>query len=226
MLQLGELGAGERNPPLRRAEVHKHGVVFHAEYDAESVLVVGHLIVDGERLGRGRRSRGAERAVGQVALGCSAGCLHSYHHAPFRADTGYSRTDCFLGSGAARQATSATTRNGPAGAGPFRWGLGGSGVVAEGRPGLGPGGLQAGGDEYRYALLVVADAHAVPERGDPADVRELVAQERRVHVDRDGGGVRGGRWAPEPEVVRAAVGLRQAGRGAVALDRARLAVVP
>jgi hypothetical protein len=35
-----------------RAEVHKHGVVFHAEYDAEPVLVVRHLIVDGERLGR------------------------------------------------------------------------------------------------------------------------------------------------------------------------------
>src|SRR5215471_12896278 len=67
MLQLGELGAGERNPPLRRAEVHKHGMVLHAEYDAESVLVVGHLIVDGECLGRGRRSGGAERAVGEVA---------------------------------------------------------------------------------------------------------------------------------------------------------------
>src|SRR5215469_5701071 len=89
MLQLGELGAGERNPPLIRAEVHKHCMVFHAEYDAESVLVVGHLIVDVECLGRGRRSWSVERAVGQVALGCGAGCLHSYHHAPSRAETGY-----------------------------------------------------------------------------------------------------------------------------------------
>lgn len=91
MLELGELGAGERNTPLMWAEVHKHGVVFDAEYDAESVLVVGHLIVDGERLGRRRRSRGAERAVGQVAPGCGAGCLHSYHHAPSGAQTGYAR---------------------------------------------------------------------------------------------------------------------------------------
>src|SRR5215472_17006048 len=99
MLQLGELSAGERNAPLMRAEVYKHGVVFHAEYDAESVLVVGHLIVDGECLGRGRRSRGAERAVGEVAPGCGVGCLHSYHHAPSRAETGYGRTDHILGSG-------------------------------------------------------------------------------------------------------------------------------
>ena len=77
MLQLGELGAGERNTPLLRAEVHKYGVVVHAEYDAESVLVVGHLIVDCECLGRRRRSRGTERAVGQVAPGRGAGCLHT-----------------------------------------------------------------------------------------------------------------------------------------------------
>jgi hypothetical protein len=44
MLQLGELGARERDPPLIRAEVHEHGVVFHAEYYAEPVLVVCHLI--------------------------------------------------------------------------------------------------------------------------------------------------------------------------------------
>src|SRR6516165_8009117 len=98
MLQLGELGAGERNPPLRRAEVHKHGMVFHAEYDAETVLVVGHLIVEGECLGRRRRSWGLERAVGQVTLGSGPGCLHSYHHAPSRAETGYNRTDYLLGS--------------------------------------------------------------------------------------------------------------------------------
>jgi len=77
MLQLGELGARQRDPPLLRAEVHQHGVIFHAEDDAEAVFVVGDLIVDGERLGRGRRSRGGERAAGQVAPGRSAGCVHS-----------------------------------------------------------------------------------------------------------------------------------------------------
>jgi len=44
MLQLGELGAREQDPPLMRAEVHKHGVVLRAEDDAEPVLVVRHLV--------------------------------------------------------------------------------------------------------------------------------------------------------------------------------------
>jgi len=72
MLQLGELGAGERNPPVIGVEVHKHGVVFHAEDQPEPVLVVGDLIVNGKRLGRGRRSRRGERAAGQVAPGRGA----------------------------------------------------------------------------------------------------------------------------------------------------------
>jgi len=67
---------------LIRAEVHKHGVVFHAEYYAEPVFVVCHLIACRERLGRGRRGRGVERAARQAAPGRGAGCLHSYHHAP------------------------------------------------------------------------------------------------------------------------------------------------
>jgi len=78
MSQLGELGARERDPPLIRAEVHEHGVVFNGEDDAEPVLVVRHLITDGERLGRAHRSRGVERAAGQVAPGSGARCLHSY----------------------------------------------------------------------------------------------------------------------------------------------------
>jgi hypothetical protein len=82
MLQLGELGARERDPPLIRAEVHEHGAVFHPEYDAEPVRIVRHLIVDNERLGRAHRSWRLERAAGQVAPGSSAGGLHSYHHAP------------------------------------------------------------------------------------------------------------------------------------------------
>ena len=88
MLELGELGARQRDPPLLRAEVDEHGVVFHAEYDAEPVLVVGYLIVDIEYLGRGRRSRGSERAAGQVAPGRGAGCLHNYYHALFPARPG------------------------------------------------------------------------------------------------------------------------------------------
>src|SRR5258708_18847914 len=82
MLQLGELGAGQRNPPLLRAEVDEHGVVFQAEYHAKPVLVVGYLIVDDEYLGRGRRSRRSERAAGQVAPGGGARSLHTYYHAP------------------------------------------------------------------------------------------------------------------------------------------------
>ena len=72
VLQLGELGAGERYPPVIRTEVHEHGVVFHAEDQAEPVLVVRDLIVHGERLGRRRRSRRGERAAGQVAPGRGA----------------------------------------------------------------------------------------------------------------------------------------------------------
>jgi len=58
------------------AEVHQDGVVVDAQDDAEAVFVVGDLIGDGERLGRGRRSRGGERAAGQVAPGRGARCLH------------------------------------------------------------------------------------------------------------------------------------------------------
>src|SRR2546423_14418776 len=68
-----------------RAEVHEHGVVFHAEDGAEPVSVVCHLIVDGERLGRTHRSWGLERAAGQAAPGCGACGLHGYHHAPSQA---------------------------------------------------------------------------------------------------------------------------------------------
>jgi len=102
MLQLAELGARERDPPLLRAEVHEHGVVFYAEYDAEPVGVVGDLVVDGERLGRGRRGRGVERAAWQVAPGRGAGGLHNYHHAPSLARPAagcHCRTDHGFGSG-------------------------------------------------------------------------------------------------------------------------------
>ena len=78
MLELGELGARERDPPLIRAEVDEHGVVFHATDDAEPVLVMCHLIACRERLRWGRRSRGLEWAARQVAPGRGAGCLHCY----------------------------------------------------------------------------------------------------------------------------------------------------
>ncbi len=55
---------------------------------------------------------------------------------------------------------------------------------------------------------------------------ELAVEERRVHVHRDRGGVGGGRGAPEPEVVVAAVDLRQVQARAVPVDGAGLAVVP
>ena len=80
--KLAKFCARKQDSPLLRAEVHEHGPVFHAEYDAEPILVVRHLIAYYERLSRARRSRGFERAAGQVALGRAARCLHSYHHAP------------------------------------------------------------------------------------------------------------------------------------------------
>jgi hypothetical protein len=66
MLQLGELGARQLDPPLLRADVHKHGVVLDAQDDAEPARVVRHLIVDGERLGRAHQSRGLKRAAGSA----------------------------------------------------------------------------------------------------------------------------------------------------------------
>jgi hypothetical protein len=41
-----KLGARQRHPPLLRAQVHQHGVVFHTEDDAEPAGVVGHLIAE------------------------------------------------------------------------------------------------------------------------------------------------------------------------------------
>jgi len=70
---LAELGARQRDPPLLRAEVHEHGVVFQAQDDAEPVCVVRHLIMDGERLAQAYRRPGIERAAGQVAPGRAAG---------------------------------------------------------------------------------------------------------------------------------------------------------
>jgi hypothetical protein len=86
--KLAKFCARKQDSPLLRAEVHEHGPVFHAEYDAEPILVVRHLIAYYERLSRARRSRGTERASGQVALGRAARCLHSYYHAPSRAQVG------------------------------------------------------------------------------------------------------------------------------------------
>src|SRR6266851_3867252 len=77
MLQLRQLGAGDRDPQLLRPEVHEHRHVFlHADDGAEPVLVVGHLIVYGERLARTQRRWGIERAAGQVAPGCGAVLPH------------------------------------------------------------------------------------------------------------------------------------------------------
>src|SRR5690242_5488544 len=129
--------------------------------------------------------------------------------------------------GAGARCTTSTTR--PGGTRNHHGGicLGGPlSVAAEGGPGRGPRGLQSGGQVDRHSLFVVVDAEAVPERGDLADVGELATEQFRVEVHRDGRGVGGGRRAPPPEVVGAAVGLRQTVPGAVAFDRPRLAVVP
>src|SRR4029077_5400038 len=97
----------------------------------------------------------------------------------------------------------------------------GSRGLPERGPGPAPRRPQPGGEIDRRSLLVVVDAEAVPERGDAADVGELAAEQSGVDVHRDRRGVSGGRRAPDPEVVGAAVDLRQAVAGAVVLDRSR-----
>src|ERR1700722_4036669 len=101
----------------------------------------------------------------------------------------------------------------------------GSGIVAERGPSPGPRFPQPGGQVDRRALLVVRDPHAVVERGDPAHVEELAAQEGRVQADHDRGTVRRRRGTPQPEIVATAVRRRKAHGRAVAVDRPGLTVV-
>ena len=58
--ELGQLGAGRRDPDLLRAEVDDQGgVILNAHDPAEAVLVVSYLVLLGELLGR----RGCGRAL-------------------------------------------------------------------------------------------------------------------------------------------------------------------
>src|ERR1700760_3864861 len=89
-------------------------------------------------------------------------------------------------SGASATGADAVRGRAGAGAGGGQRGAGDrSGVVAEGGPGRGPGGPEAGGQIDRHTLFVVVDAEAVAEGGDLADVSELPAEQAGVDVDRD-----------------------------------------
>src|ERR1017187_3280926 len=101
----------------------------------------------------------------------------------------------------------------------------GSGEVLEGRPGLGPGGLQPGHQVDRGALLVVADPEPVGECSDLPHVAELASKEGGIHVHGDRRAVPGRGRAPEPEAVRPAVHLGQPGAPAIAVDRPGLTVI-
>src|SRR6266540_1755630 len=100
-----------------------------------------------------------------------------------------------------------------------------SAEVAQLRPFAGPAVARTTADEHGVALLVVLDAGAVLDAG-----RERAATEVRAYLVRaeaDGYHRRAAvrRRPPVAVGVVAAVGVRQPEGGAVAVDRARLAVV-
>ena len=81
--ELGQLRAWHRDPYQARAEIDDQGgVILDADDPAEAVLIVCHLVLDGEVLGRGKDRRGREGTRGQEAPGGGAGRFHHYQYAP------------------------------------------------------------------------------------------------------------------------------------------------
>src|SRR5882757_10173193 len=81
--ELGQLRAWRRDPYQARAEIDDQGgVILDADDPAEAVLIVCHLVLDGEVLGRGKDRRGREGTRGQEAPGGGAGRFHHYQYAP------------------------------------------------------------------------------------------------------------------------------------------------
>jgi hypothetical protein len=81
--ELGQLGAWRRDPHPARTEIDDHdGVILNADDPAEAVLIVCHLILYGELLGRRSEGRGAEGTCGQVGPGSGARMFHHGQYAP------------------------------------------------------------------------------------------------------------------------------------------------
>jgi hypothetical protein len=82
-LELGQLRAWHRDPYPARAEIDDQGgVILDADDPAEAVLIVCHLVLNGEVLGRGNERRGREGTGGQEAPGGGAGRFHHLQYAP------------------------------------------------------------------------------------------------------------------------------------------------
>src|ERR1700722_2855783 len=81
-LELGQFGAGHRDPHLLCAEVDDHGgFVLDPHNPAESIFVVSDLVLSSELLRRRGRRRRLERTCGQVTPGRGAGRLHLLQYA-------------------------------------------------------------------------------------------------------------------------------------------------
>jgi hypothetical protein len=81
--ELRQPGKRRQDPYLMRAEFDDHRVVILDQDDpAEAVLVVGHLIANGELLNGRGCGQGVEGTSGQETPGRGAGRLHFYQYAP------------------------------------------------------------------------------------------------------------------------------------------------
>ena len=80
--ELGQLGAWRRDPHPARTEIDdQDGVILDADDPAEAVLIVCHLVLHGELLGRRSEGRGAEGTCGQAGPGSGARMFHHDQYA-------------------------------------------------------------------------------------------------------------------------------------------------
>ena len=81
--ELSQLGAWRRDLHPARTEIDdQDGVVLDADDPAEAVLIVCHLVVRGELLGRRSEGRGAEGTGWQEGPASGAGGFHHDQYAP------------------------------------------------------------------------------------------------------------------------------------------------
>jgi hypothetical protein len=81
--ELGQLRARHRDPHPARTEIDdQRGVIIDSDDPAEAVLVVCHLVLLRELLGRRSGGRGTEGTCGQEAPGGGAVRFHHYQYVP------------------------------------------------------------------------------------------------------------------------------------------------